>query len=277
MIALLLTLPFADVTATTVADRTRVPLSEPFHLTLIAEGPSPLAVSVPDEWLTPDSAANWRVRAVGPAVITPLADRRERWALTLRLDPYATGDPLPLVLNAATVRSGTDSVPHKVAWSPPAIQVTSGLNGATAEDARPITGIEAVPAAVRRRMWPGVVAGMTLLFAVALWTLRRRSRALHKSNGLTTVARWENEIQMETDPRELGRIVGEAVRRVLGPDFVCRTTAEIRQTHDARPDGEVSLDAVSLLEQADRVHFDPAASRDAGDLKALAIAWLRAR
>ena len=275
MITLFLALSFADVTATAVADRDDVRLSDSVHLTLTAEGPAPLAVTVPDEWLTIESSANWRTRPVGVVTVTPLPNGRERWVLTLRLDPYATGDPLALTLNAVSVRSGGDATPQIITWSIPPLRVTSRAKEPSAEDVRPITGIETVPTAVRSSAWGWIVAVVTALSAMAAIVYRLRSRPARGHDGVSEKAIVFRAIESQTDPREIARLVARAVRHSLGPYYDCRTTGEISRECDTRTNSSSVAEGSTLLELCDRVHFDPAAANESDDLKARALAWLR--
>ncbi len=124
-------------------------LSDSMRIILRLEGPTPLRVELPTElekMLAPEVRAMWRIRAAGPEERTLLPEGRERWGRPFRLDPYAAGDPVPLVFAPVKVTAGTDSAPQDVTWpSVDDLRVLAPVDEPRPENARPVTKIEELP------------------------------------------------------------------------------------------------------------------------------------
>jgi hypothetical protein len=134
----------AEITSRLSADRKALRLSDSVHVTLTIEGDAPLRVELPPEVLDDPSAAIWRARPEGPAHITDLPNKRQKWTRTYRVDPYVPGDAVRLGFAPAQVFAGGAVQPKSVSWPPVELRVTTSVAG-TAAEARPPTGIEKLP------------------------------------------------------------------------------------------------------------------------------------
>lgn len=121
-----------------VPDRHSLTLSEAIVATLQVEGPAPLRVELPSPLLLPSSDAVWRVRPLGPPVLTPAADGREVWTQTFRLDPYAAGE-LHVLVAPLRVNDREVTAPGFVT------RVTTTVTDVDPQAARPVTGVEDPP------------------------------------------------------------------------------------------------------------------------------------
>jgi hypothetical protein len=156
-------------------DKKTVRLAEWVRVTLAVDGPAPLRVEVPKQLLVPESDRDWKVQAVGKPVVSPAGTDRERWVQTYRLDPYGAGDAMrvefaPLKVNGRETRS--DGFDVKVISTNPA---------AKDDAARPVTGIEDLPAPPIEPQSPPVWLWVGAALAVVVvgvlgWRARRRPK-----------------------------------------------------------------------------------------------------
>ncbi|OWK38230.1 hypothetical protein [Fimbriiglobus ruber] len=182
----------ADVKATAVPDRTTVRLSEPVRVRLTIEGDAPLRVDVPNEVLDDTAAALWRVRPLGPVVVTDVAGGKQQWTQEYRADPYVPGDAVRLAFVPFRVLAGTDPEPKMPAWAGMDVRVVTGIKDASLADARPPTGIEELPpvppAGASLRDWAvRIVGGIAIAIVIGAigWRIARR----HRRKWLTPVQR----------------------------------------------------------------------------------------
>lgn len=139
--SLLLLAAAPALTTTTVADRKTIGLAESVAVTLVLEGPAPLRIEPPTNWLSDDSEAIWRISAIEPAKVEPRPGERERWSLRLRVEPFLPGEAVPLQFASAKVTAGGDSAPQPISWDGLEVRVITTLDASTAKP-RPITGLE---------------------------------------------------------------------------------------------------------------------------------------
>jgi hypothetical protein len=152
-------------------------------LTLTVEGRAPLKVGTDDAQAVKVQVAaldalppGLGCKAIGPVTRTTTADR-ERWQVTLHLDPRKDGKvelrPAPLEYT-----EGPDAVPHKVEWRPIPLVITSELASLDPkQELRDITPPEdpppPPPSWLRWLPWAGVAVALAGLVAGG-WGLRRR-------------------------------------------------------------------------------------------------------
>lgn len=245
------------------ADRTSVRLSDAVLVTLTADGPAPLRVELQREVLSPEAAAVWKIEPVGPAVITDRDGGTARWEQTFRLSPFVPGDAVPLAFNPVRV-ADTSLTPN-----PLAVAVETSLGRADANDARPVTEIEQLPAAAADgpafvlAAMAAVVIGFVGAVVVAL--LRRR-RVPPPVSALELATRRLETLEVD---RRVNRISAvqfvDGVSDVLRGDLSRRfglpadklTTAEILAAGDRAtgwpPDTRAAVGDV--LDRCDRVKF----------------------
>ncbi|MBX3398698.1 MAG: hypothetical protein KF873_08160 [Gemmataceae bacterium] len=159
-------------------DREWIWLSESLTATLRVEGPAPLVVAAPKDWLAPTAAGAWKVTALGRPKEEKLANGRAVWTQSLRLDPYVPGEGVPLAFVALPVRAG-GTAEASLELPARSFTVKTRFENAQASDALPITGYEDPPApAPSGPTWPGfALVGFGIALAVAVRALRRRSTA----------------------------------------------------------------------------------------------------
>lgn len=63
-------------------------LSDRVEVELSVEGPAPLRVQTPLQWLTPASQRDWGITPVGPSRQEDIGAGRERWVQRFHLEPY---------------------------------------------------------------------------------------------------------------------------------------------------------------------------------------------
>ncbi|MDB5309085.1 MAG: hypothetical protein JWO38_3287 [Gemmataceae bacterium] len=174
----------AEVVPSAGVDRNSIRLSESARLRLALEGPAPLRVDLPAEpekILSPEAAGAWRIRPAGAAAVTPLAEGRERWERTFRLDPWDPAEKAVITFAPVKVTAGTDLNPREVNWPAIEVRVQTTIGETKAENARPVTGIEDLPPVTPPN--PAVVgwqmaAGLGSVFAtMVVVVLVRRARA----------------------------------------------------------------------------------------------------
>jgi hypothetical protein len=256
----------ADVTPTLTADRTDLRLSESLRLTLAVEAPGPMRVEFPQELLDDASAANWRLRPAGPAIVTDLPGGRQRWSQTYRADPYLAGEAVPLGLAPVNVFAAGNTHPSQVELKPLTIRVTTAVKGDLAE-IRPPTGIEELPAPPSTTgSWERAVAialGLVTALAIGIvaWRVARRRRP-----SPLTPEQWavrELDALEQTPPEgavfaeRLSHVVRMFLERRSGVPATRLTTPELLtaiKSNDAA--GVLPADPTrSVLEWCDRVKF----------------------
>lgn len=159
-------------------DREWIWLSESLTATLRVEGPVPLVVAAPKDWLAPTAAGAWKVTVLGRPKEEKLANGRAVWTQSLRLDPYVPGEGVPLAFVALPVRAG-GSAEASLELPARSITVKTRFENAQASDALPITGYEDPPVpASGGPAWPVfVIVGFGIALTAAVIAVRRRRTA----------------------------------------------------------------------------------------------------
>jgi hypothetical protein len=280
MIGLFLLL-FAPPTVTAKAVPESIRLSDTTTVTLTVEGDAPIAAMTGD-WLADESAMSWQIKQIGQALVTPLPNGRERWLLELLVEPDVPGKQVPLQFRPQSFRFGSNASPQMVEWPALSVEVTTQAK-AVADDARLITGIEAVPDPPPWNWRPVVViAANIFLFAIGLALLLRRdfrrSRPVSTGDWLT-----QQLTSLEAEPNPLRQAAAIAkllrgyVARKYGLVTDCRTTAETEAEVLAAANIPPTFDRMEfakLLHDCDRVKFDPAATSNRSDLLVRCRAWI---
>jgi hypothetical protein len=240
------------------ADQPVLRLSDTLTVVVTADGPAPLRVEPPKDLLAPEAALVWKVEPLGPAALTDRgAD--QRWQQAYKLSPFVPGEKVPVTFNPFRV-NGTDQTPD-----PLAVKVETSLQTAKADDARPVTDIELLPAVPSAGFgWGlGLTAAVVGLFLVAVLAALLRHRAKPKAVPPTEWALAELDA-LDPDrltPRELTDGLTATVRGFVGRRFALApdpfTTAELLAAADAA--GVWSADTRSrvsaVLEACDRVKY----------------------
>lgn len=219
----------APVTTHRRADRESLALSDSVTVTLTLEGPAPLRIEPPARWLSEESAAVWKVASASPAKVEAIPDGRERWTITLRVDPFLPGESLPLQFATAKVTAGADVAAQSVSWDGLEFRVETSLDAKTATP-RPITGIEPVPEVIISPIAMPLdrvsIAFGLLVFAVVLLVIARiirRSRV-----PVDPVAASLRELERLRSVPEPGRVLDRVVQ--VSRAFLERRSG-IRATH----------------------------------------------
>jgi hypothetical protein len=249
------------------ADSTAVRLSDTLTVVVTADGPAPLRVDPPKDLLAPESALVWKVELLGPATLTDRGTD-QRWQQAYKLSPFVPGEAVPVAFNPLKV-NGADLTPD-----PLTVKVETSLQTAKADDARPVTGIELLPAVPSAGFgWGlGLTAGVVVLFLVAVLAALLRHRAKPKPVPPTEWALAELD---DLDPdrltsRELTDGLTTVVRGFVGRRFALApdpfTTAELLAAGDAADiwSADTRTRVSAVLEACDRVKFagQPATADD---------------
>lgn len=279
MICLFLLL-LAPPTVTVKAVPESIRLSEATTVTLTVEGDAPIAATAGD-LLADESAMSWRIKRIGQAKVTPLANGRERWTLELQIEPDVPGKPLTLQIRPQSFRFGSNASPQMVEWPALSVEVTTQAR-ADAGDARSITGIEEVPDPPPWNWRP--VAGIAAILGLSLLgitiLIRRNSRRVE----VVSTEDWLTQqfTKLEADPNPTRQAAGIAallrgyVARKYGLITDCRTTAETEADVLAAANIPLAFDRVEfaqLLNDCDSLKFDPAATSQS-DLFTRCRAWI---
>lgn len=265
------------------ADQPAVRLSDTLTVVVTADGPAPLRVDPPKDLLAPEAVQVWKVEPLGPAALTDRGTD-QRWQQAYKLSPFVPGEKVPVAFNPFKV-NGADQTPD-----PLTVKVETSLQTAKAEDARPVTDIELLPAVPSGGFgWGlGLTVGVVGLFLVAVLAALLRHRAKPKPVPPTEWALAELDA---LDPdrltsRELIDGLTAVVRGFVGRRFALApdpfTTAELLAAADAA--GIWSVDTrtrvSAVLEACDRVKYaghvatpdDCRRWRD--ELRAAVISWV---
>jgi hypothetical protein len=166
--------PFASVSA----DQKRIQLSESVRATMVITGAAPLRVELPKKLLVPESDRDWKIQPLDRAKVVPLLGLPglECWVQTFRLDPFVTGNTLPI-----------EFAPMKVNGkeiTPPGLEMTvlSSLSEVKPESARPVTGIEELPdpLIVEHSLspWWLLLGPGVIVIGCLLWRMRRKPKPI---------------------------------------------------------------------------------------------------
>jgi hypothetical protein len=265
--ALLVAIPLQvpDLNSTLTLDATEVRLSDSVRATFTVEGSGPLRVTVPKPLLADESAGVWKVRSVDPPKVVDLGGGRQRWTLTVRLDPYLHGESLKLAFAPFEVVAGTDPTPRSVAWPGKSVRVWT-VAGLT--DDVQVTGIEPTPAAAAPAAdWTGPVVALSVLTvagaAVGIVRYRRRRSApmspYDRAAGLLTRA------ETAASPAiPVAEAVRGYVEAVFGIPASRLTTRELQAQLNGMPE-PATVELMTLLDRCDAAKF-AGSPADVGDL-----------
>jgi hypothetical protein len=208
-------------------DRTTVALSGHLKLTLSAKGPASLEIDPIGAVVTSNE---WEARP-GVVVTGKEATKRE-WRQSFELDPFPLDKDKKLPLMVAPLRYRLDTGDWlEQAWQPLEITVTSTVPVPSIDDAKGITGIEALPPLPIWTAWKvaGLI-GLAVFTGIALvaWRLRRRpARAVPEPLPHEWALRELERIEMLDLPggREIERhhtLISDVLRRYLELRFGLR-------------------------------------------------------
>lgn len=175
--ALLLAVAASDIRVSLSADVLAVRLSGVVRLVLVVEGSPPLRVELPPELLDSESAANWKLTAVGPPTINT-----GRWEQQFVADPFIPGEGVRLGFAPVAVWAGGTAEPRRMSPQPQLIRVTTGVTDLSAAAVRPTTGVENLPALpsdqtrLNSEITAGVIVGVVLLLILSVRVIGRWSR-----------------------------------------------------------------------------------------------------
>jgi hypothetical protein len=229
-----------------------VRLSDSVRVTLTVDGAAPLRVTVPPKVLAGDAEAVWKVRVVAGPTVTDLGNGRQRWTLTLRLDPYLRGDALPVAFAPFEAVTGSDPTPRSITWPRKTVKVWSAAS--VTDDVRPVTGIEPTPpAAVETVNWTGPILALSAVAAagLAVGVVRNRRRGRVPP---TPFERADRRLAAATDAATVADAVREYVESTFAVPATRLTTPELRMQLNGIPDGAGAA-LVSLLERCDGAKF----------------------
>lgn len=246
-----------SVRATASASALR--LSDAVEVTLTAVGAAPLRVELPQELLDPASAVGWQVTPVGTAAVSPDGTT---WAQKYRLSPFVPGESLVVRFNPVKV-NGTDVTPEPLTF-----KVETSLRNPTAADARPVTGVEHLPAPPPAAEPPLIAAGLSLLavlvvtLAVVLAVARRRvakpltpGEWVRERVGTLQSDRLHGRLNEGAFVDQLSAAFREYLTRRFGLATVQKTTAEVLASAGEKWDADAHETVGQVLRVCDAVKF----------------------
>lgn len=244
-------------TVTVTAPATTLRLSDTVEITLAASGNAPLRVELPEDLLEPKSAAVWQIERVGDGSFS--ADGTV-WSQQFRLSPFLPGG-YTLKFNPVTV-NGVEVTPSTLDFT-----VETSLRNATAADARPVTGIEQLPAPPAADS-PLVLAGVSLLVAlvailVVVLVVARRRKPTPVAPGewvreRLASLRTDGLTGRLTEPAFVERLAAtfrEYLSRRFGLNTEKATTAELLASAEGAWDADTRGEVEHLLSECDAVKF----------------------
>ena len=249
-----------SVTTSADADRQTMRLSESVRVTLSVEGTAPLRVELPSP-LSAEAQAVWRVKSAERPTVAALEGNRERWSQTFLLDPWILGDPLPLTFAKARVKAG-NGAEEELGWKSFDIRVLSAIAEPRAETARPVTGIELLPAppptTPESFVWAFLLGAVLVVGIMVVVGIIRRSRRKPPPLpplewALAEFDRMERDAASgEALADRVAAVLREFIARKFGIAAPKQTTAELLA--DANRAGwPPGLDGI--LERCDRAKF----------------------
>jgi hypothetical protein len=265
-----------------------VRLSETVRLTLTLEGPTPLRVELPDrpELLLDESTRRqWKIDRPGDPAVSPLDGGRERWSRTYRLSPFVPGDPLKVGFESIPVRAGGAAAAQAVTFPELDVRVLKTITEVKPEAARPVTGIEELPAVPPPPPEPvgwKLVAGLGAVFVLGIGVgLVRKWRAKPPAlpPALRAWAAFDRAAAEQPGPavERAAAALREYVARRFGVPAPQLTTSEVAVAPwPAGFPADAALELSDLLARADLAKFAaaPLTPADAADLIAAARAWV---
>jgi hypothetical protein len=232
-------------------------LSDTVEVTLTATGAAPVRVELPKELLEPASAVAWQITPVRGATSTD----GTTWVQTFRLSPFVPGEELAVKFNPIKV-NGTEVTPDSLT-----LRVETALRNPTAADARPVTGIEPLPAPPEADP-PLILAGVTLIAAlvavlvgVLVAARKRRTKPLvpgewvRERIGTLQTNRLSGRLTEAEFVECLARAFRDYLSRRFGLSTEPMTTAELIASADWVWDAEARTGVEDLLTACDAVKF----------------------
>lgn len=212
-----------------IPDRTEVRLSESLRVEVRIQGPAPLRLDLPKQWLAESSAEVWKIEPLGKPVLADVPDGGQTWNQSFQLDPYLPGAPLPLTFSPVKVNDLEVNLPSF------SITVTTTVRDAKVEDARPITGIEMLPpkpVTPATNYLPWLIAGIAVAAVfVVLIRLRRPKPVPQPAPGEWIRAELAKlSAGSPTFAEGLAAILRGYISRVWSVPAENLTTAELRET-----------------------------------------------
>jgi hypothetical protein len=204
-----------------------VSLSSDLRLTITVEGPAPVEVEGPPELTT---SPDWRVRA-GRASVVPQPAGRERYEQSFQLEPFQTGDRVPLPLEPWHFRTKNEVRDWTLVWPAQEIRVHSSVPEPDLSFARSVTGIEpSPPVPKRRQIWPVVLFVLVVLLAtviacVIVLSRVRRRRTLSTSPWQRVMAQLQH-LEQEEASHEKMPALSDLLRRFLEEQFSLPATRQ---------------------------------------------------
>lgn len=234
-------------------DQATVSLAESLPITLTLEGPAPLRIEPPANWLSDSSADVWKISHIEPAKLEALPDGRERWSLSFRVDPFVPGN-VPLQFATAMANG------EVIDWPGLEVRVISTLDAKTAE-VRPITGIETVPPSppldVREDSTFAIIAFAILAITGLMLVIARRMRRRVPESPFAWAVRELDQLERTSPAMEANRVLdrlSHVVRVYL--ERVTQIPATRLTTAEVERQGEPAFAAWrNLLERCDAVKF----------------------
>jgi hypothetical protein len=217
-------------------------LSDRIEVELAVEGPAPLRVQTPPQWLTPASQRDWGITPLGPSRQEESAAGRERWLQRFRLEPYVAGAGQMVAFAALRVNEQEYDGPVFEADVRTHVQAGKSPIRPIAPAPEEIEAEPAVEESSARLGWLGVFWTWLALLgaAVVLWQCQRRPETpTPRQWALKQWEKWEAKLQSlrdggltaDCDQRmladEMAGIVREYLERRWGWPARCWTTAEV--------------------------------------------------
>jgi hypothetical protein len=266
----------------------KIALADSVQLTLAVEGSAPLRIELPprpEQLLAPASAKVWSIRPIGSAKTSQLEGGRERWEQRYRLSPFVPGEKVAIVFSPLKVTAGGNANASEVEFPSREVRVQTAITEPKSEDARPVTGIEELPALPTPRPqaagWPFIAALASVFAAVLVGAVIRRWRRqpppLPPSVwAIRELGRIDSAAGLQAADR-LAAILREFIERRDGLPAPHLTTTELlAECAMANWPQELTDPLRELLDRCDRAKFagDVPYAAEMESLRSRAIAWI---
>lgn len=222
----------------------KVPLSGYVQLDVTVQGPAPLQLDLPKQWLAQESQLAWRVVPIQPQPIQSLSDGSELFVQSFQVWPYQVGKAVPLQMAPWQVRYADRTDWQTIPWPEKTLEVTTIITEASPEKALPVTPFEPWPEAKEisladRLVLVGVLACLCgLVIGFFSWRKRRRQPVVVP---LTLPQLWQ-QLQQQHQNAAI------PLRSVLD-----QLEALLQQTLQDQPTTELA----SILQQVSLARFAP--------------------
>jgi hypothetical protein len=206
-----------------VANPLSLKLSERLTILMHVQGEAPLEVELTDKVRSTDG---WHLEAVGKPTTTTLKDGNvARWGQMFVATPLMPGSqPIQLPALQYSEKGGKEKA---ITWDPLEVKVTTRVAKVETSEARDRVGIEELPPLSEATpWWPGLLLGLPIALAVAIFMRRRLRRvrpAESRPAGSMALQELDSLVQQPTaDPDELKQFyanLSEVLRRYLERRF----------------------------------------------------------